>query len=167
VRAGDLVVATAAVRDEHTSRNYLPLEVPALASLELVLAAREACTALGFDARTHFGPVHCKDSLWARELGAGPMAAANREYMALLEQAGTLASEMESSQLFTLTALFDQRLRAQGPGAAWRALAGTVLAVIGEESAFGSADTAARAVDDAITLALETTGRLASAESGP
>ncbi len=164
IRTGDLVVATASVRDEHTSHNYLPVEVPAVASLEMVWAAREAADALGRGADTHFGTVHCKDSLYAREMGAGPMERENREYMALLKQAGVLASEMESAQLFTLGAIFDQELRHGESGLASRVLAGTVLAIIGDDSAFASASAAAGAVDGAIELAFETVVRLAAAE---
>lgn len=166
LRAGSLVVATAAVRDEATSRNYLPLEVPAVASLEMVLAAREAVTARALSDRTHFGVVHCKDSLFAREFGAGPMAAANAEYMRVLEEAGVLASEMESSQLFTLAALFDRESKEAtgGDPDSSGVLAGTVLAVIGDDDAFGSADTAAETVELAIDLAFETVIALARAE---
>jgi uridine phosphorylase len=167
LRAGGLVVATAAVRDEATSRNYVPLEVPAVASLEMLLAARAGVKALGLEERAQFGTVHCKDSLYARELGAGPMAAANAEYMRVLEEAGTLASEMESSQLFTLAALFDREVRhaSEEASPANRVLAGTVLAVIGDDAAFGSADVAASTVDVAIDLAFETVIALARSEA--
>lgn len=164
IRTGHIVVATASVRDEHTSRTYVPVEVPAVASLGFVDAAQRAVAALGLGDRTHFGVVHCKDSLYAREFGEGPMATHNKEYMELLEGAGTLASEMESSQLFVLGQIFDRRLSLQGQGPLHRAVAGTVLAVIGDDSPFASDEAAADAVAGAIDLGFETIGQLASAE---
>ena len=47
VCGGDVVVATAAVRQEGTSREYLPLEYPAAASYPVVHALANACEALG------------------------------------------------------------------------------------------------------------------------
>jgi uridine phosphorylase len=164
VKTGDVVVATASVRDEHTSRNYVPVEVPAVASLEFTLAAKRAVDALGLGGHAHFGTVHCKDSLFAREFGQGPMASMNREYMSLLEGAGTLASEMESSQLFVLAAVFNQRLAGEGTGPRCRALAGTVLAVIGDDSPFARDVAAKDAVKEAIDLSLETVIQLALQE---
>lgn len=168
LRAGSLVVATAAVRDEATSRNYVPVEVPAVASLDMLWAARTAVEAASLTERAHFGVVHCKDSLFAREFGAGPMAHANAEYMRMLEEAGTLASEMESSQLFTLASLFDRQLRQHGDtnDPTHRVHAGAVLAVIGDDAAFGAKDVAAKTVDAAIDLALEAVIALASREMG-
>lgn len=164
IRVGSLVVATASVRDEHTSRTYVPVEVPSVASMEFVWAAQKAAGTLGLGDRVHFGTVHCKDSLYAREFGEGPMAAHNREYMELLINAGTLASEMESSQLFILSSLFNHRLRALGDGPAHRVVAGAVLGVVGDDSPFASPEAAAAAVESSIDLAFETVLQLAADE---
>jgi uridine phosphorylase len=162
IRAGSLVVATASVRDEHTSRAYVPVEFPAVASSEMIAAARRATTALGLDADTWFGIVHCKDSLFARELHEGPMAIENDEYMALLRRSGVLASEMETSQLFVLGALFDHRLRAQGNSG--RVMAGAILGVVGDDRPFAPPELEVKAVADAVALALETVRQLAAHE---
>lgn len=161
VRAGSIVVATASVRDEHTSRVYVPVEVPATASLPMIMAAQRACEALGLAERVHFGTVHCKDSLFAREFGEGPMAAENRAYMELLVQAGTLASEMESSQLFVLAALATQRALKAGKGPI---LAGAILGVVGDDSPFADAEAEKRGVEGAVDLAFETIRQLAAQE---
>lgn len=166
VRLGDVVVATAAVRDESTSTCYLPAEVPAVASREMVRAAEAAVVELGLGERAHFGVVHSKDSLLARELGQGPMVEDNRRYMHLLESAGVLASEMEAAHLFILGALWDQERRATAAGRGEGVLAGAVLGVIGGEESFGPAEAAATAIDTAVDLAFATVRHLAEAEAG-
>lgn len=159
IRIGDLIVATGAVRDENTSRLYVPPEYPALASMEMVEAARKAASRLGLSSRTHYGLVHSKDSLFAREFKEGPMKAENSAYMKMLEDSGVLASEMESSHLFILASLFSH---VNGPER--DILAGTVLGIIGDERPFGTPDEVEGAVASAIALALETVRVLARSE---
>jgi uridine phosphorylase len=154
VRVGHLVVATGGVRDEGTSAMYVPREFPAIASLEVVLAAQAAARKLRLAERTECGIVHCKDSLFAREFGEGPMAAENRQYMDWLKGMGVVASEMESSHLFVLASLFDHQLRQQGTGPAFRCVAGTVLAIIGDDRPFAPREEAARCQQNAVALAL-------------
>jgi len=166
IHAGDLVVATAAVRDEHTSRCWAPVEFPAVASPDMVQAARRAITTLGLEARTHLGIVHSKDSLVARELGEGPLQAENRRYMEALRAAGVVASEMEAAHLFVRTSLLDHELAAAGLGSRFRAHAGAVLAVIGDEHAFASPSIARQAEAAAIELGLETLRQLAHIDQG-
>jgi uridine phosphorylase len=157
VKTGDVVVATAAVRDEATSDNYLPREIPALAAWPLLLAAKAAADKRGARGQVHFGPVHTKDSLYARELGLGPRAKENAEYQRLLSQAGILASEMECAHLFVLAQLGPL---AQGTSCA---LAGALLAVIGDhDQPFADTPLAGRAVEDAIDLAFAVFGELAA-----
>ena len=43
VKSGDIVIATGAVRNEGTSREYAPIEYPAVADFELVSYLVEAC----------------------------------------------------------------------------------------------------------------------------
>ena len=61
VQSGDVVVATGAIRFEHTSREYAPIEYPAVADFDVTTALVQASEALG--KRTHVGVVQCKDSL--------------------------------------------------------------------------------------------------------
>lgn len=163
IRAGHLVVATASVRDEHTSRAYVPVEVPAVASFEFVAAAHRAASELGAE-HVHFGTVHCKDSLYAREFGSGPMQLENKAYMDLLVRAGTLASEMESSQLFVLSSIFNHQLLARGAGPEHRVIAGAVLGVVGDDRPFAAPEDERRAVEGSIDLAFATLLTLAEAE---
>jgi len=105
---GDVVIASGAVRDEGTSRCYMPLEFPALADpcvvFALAAAAQKAIEAGKPDVTWHsdVGVVHTKDSLMSREFKGGPLADDHKKYMTTLEELGCLASEMESSMLFTL-----------------------------------------------------------------
>ena len=149
VHTGDVVVATSAVRDEATSDHYLPREFPAVASWPLLLATQAAVRHASCRGQVQFGPVHTKDSLYAREFGFGPLAAEHARYAKWLNQAGVLATEMECAHLFVLAQLGPL---AQGHD---RVLAGAVLAVIGEhDQPFKDSPRAAEAVEDAIELAL-------------
>ena len=48
VKGGDIVVATGAIRMEGTSREYAPIEFPAVADLEVTNALVSAAKALGY-----------------------------------------------------------------------------------------------------------------------
>ena len=64
VRSGDVVVATGAIRFEHTSREYAPIEYPAVANFEVTTALVQAAKALG--KRTQVGVVQCKDAFYGQ-----------------------------------------------------------------------------------------------------
>ena len=64
VKSGDVVVATGAIRYEHTSLEYAPIEYPAVANFDVTLALRQASENLGY--RTHTGVVQCKDSFYGQ-----------------------------------------------------------------------------------------------------
>lgn len=164
IRVGTLVVATGAVRDENTSRLYVPPEFPAIASAAFVQGAAWAADKLGLRKKVKYGIIHSKDSLFAREFGEGPMAQTNRAYMKLVEDAGVIASEMESSHLFILASLFDHQCRSKGSGPRNRVLAGTILGLIGDDRPFAPEDEAKAAVEEAVLLALETVRQVAKLE---
>lgn len=132
---GDLVIATGAVRDEGTTRNYAPLEFPAIADADVVGALKTAAVQTGV--RVHAGVVHCKDSLYAREFGHGPLSERNHAYMQILTQCGALASEMETAQLFIRSQLEVQSGRFE-TGAPDRVKSGALLAIIGDTEPFES-----------------------------
>lgn len=114
MKLGDFVVATGAVRDEGASHDYVPAEYPAIASFDVLRAAKIAAKKLDFESKTHFGLIHSKDSLYAREFENGPMTKQNKEYMDIMQNAGILASEMETSLLFVLTNFFNHKLNPDG-----------------------------------------------------
>jgi uridine phosphorylase len=161
LRQGALVIPTAAVRDESTSRRYLPPEFPAVASRAFLRAVEEGLAERG-EAEVHLGICHSKDSLFAREFGAGPLAPENRRYMEILAQGGVLASEMEAAHLFVLGSVFGQEARQAGE--AGEVLCGAVLAVIGDDQPFADPALAASTVERAIDFALDTLRVLARAD---
>ena len=60
VKGGDLVIASGAIRMEGTSKEYAPIEYPAVADVQVVNALRQAADKL--QAVSHIGVVQCKDS---------------------------------------------------------------------------------------------------------
>ena len=60
VIGGDIVIANGAIRAEGTSKEYAPIEYPAVASFDVTQALKESAEELGF--RHHVGVVQCKDS---------------------------------------------------------------------------------------------------------
>lgn len=99
VVGGDLVVATGAVRMEGTSREYTPIEYPAVADLAVTNALAQAARALGHTC--HTGVVHCKDSFYGQHAPERmPVGEELRYKWQAWIKAGCLASEMESAALF-------------------------------------------------------------------
>ncbi|MEA2617486.1 MAG: uridine phosphorylase, partial [Chloroflexota bacterium] len=109
LRLGDVIVAQAAVRDEGTSAQYVPLAWPAVAHLDVVDALRAAAAAAGV--RHHVGTVQSKDSFYGEmEPGRMPIAAELQARWIAWVRAGVLASEMECAALLTVAAV--RRVRA-------------------------------------------------------
>lgn len=156
---GSIVVASAAVRDEGTTRHYMPVEVPAVAAPAMIAAALEACRTCNVH-HTYSGIVHTKDSLYAREMGAGPRSAENERFMELLSAAGVLASEMETAMLFTLAQVYSS----PSSGFDVPIEAGSVLGIIGDHEAFGTDRDIAETTEVAVRVGLETIRQRAAAE---
>ena len=161
VGVGDLVIATAAVRDESSSDAFAPRDVPAVAHPDWVTALSAGARRAGMAERTFLGLVHTKDTLYGREFPAGPLAGMNEQYMAVLRHLGVLASEMESSHLFMLAERFGPAVHpiATASSSVEMVKAGTVLAIIGDDQAWASPEEATaaegRAVEVAVAGALE------------
>ncbi|MBR3691313.1 MAG: uridine phosphorylase [Clostridia bacterium] len=103
VEAGDLVIATGAVRAEGTSREYAPIEFPAVADFALVCALRDAAEAMGM--RYHTGVVQCKDSFYGQHSPERmPVSGELLSKWEAWKRLGVLASEMESAALYTVAA---------------------------------------------------------------
>ncbi|MBQ7592623.1 MAG: uridine phosphorylase [Clostridia bacterium] len=103
VMPGDIVVATGAVRFEHTSAEYAPPEFPAVSDLDIAMALRETAKELG--KRTHAGVVQCKDSFYGQHSPSRmPVAAELLTKWEAWKRLGVLASEMESAALFVTAA---------------------------------------------------------------
>ena len=101
VQSGDIVVATGAIRYEHTSREYAPIEYPAVANLDITVALRQAALAMG--KRTHTGVVQCKDAFYGQHSPAKmPVSYELLNKWEAWKRLGVLASEMESAALFVV-----------------------------------------------------------------
>jgi len=108
---GELAIVSAAIRDEGTSRHYLPIEFPAVADLDVVLALREAARRTG--ARSRVGVSQSKDSFYAElEPDRMPTAPELHEQWQAYIAGGAISSEMEASALFIVAAI--HRVRAGG-----------------------------------------------------
>ena len=99
VKGGDIVVATGAIRAEGTTKEYAPIEFPAVPNLKITNALVNACEKLGF--AHHAGVVQCKDSFYGQHR---PETLPNTDELLSKWKAWLAldckASEMESAALF-------------------------------------------------------------------
>ena len=103
VKSGDVVIATGAIRMEGTSREYAPIEFPAVADLTVTNALVEAAKRQG--RCWHAGVVQCKDSFYGQHMPAKmPVSYELQNKWEAWKRLGVLASEMESAALFTVAA---------------------------------------------------------------
>ena len=101
VKGGDIVVATGAVRMEGTSREYAPIEFPAVADLDITNAIVEACKKLNNP--FHTGIVQCKDSFYGQHSPEkSPVSYELINKWEAWKRLGCKASEMESAALFVV-----------------------------------------------------------------
>lgn len=108
VRGGDICIATAAIRHEGTSREYLPIEFPAAADFAVTLALRDAAVKLGY--RHHIGVVQSKDSFYGElRPKQQPIADELLAKWKAWKAAGALTSEMEAAALFVVAATLGVR----------------------------------------------------------
>lgn len=99
VLGGDVVIATGAIRMEGTSREFAPIEFPAVANIDCIDALRAAAKKL--DIRFHTGVVQCKDSFYGQhEPEIMPVSYELENKWNAWVKMGCLASEMESAALF-------------------------------------------------------------------
>lgn len=95
VGAGDVVIATAAVREDGLSHKLVPATWPATASTDVVVAMRHAADALSTD--VHEGIVLTSDMFYPHEILGSDLP--------LWQRAGVIAVEMEIATLFTVAGL--------------------------------------------------------------
>ena len=108
VLPGDVVVATGAIRFEHTSLEYAPIEFPAVPDFGVTAALKAASEALGF--RTHVGVVQCKDSFYGQHAPeTSPVYYELLQKWESWKRLGVKASEMESAALFVVAAALGVR----------------------------------------------------------
>lgn len=108
VLPGDVVVATGAIRYEHTSLEYAPLEFPAVPDFEVAAALKAAAESLGF--RVHMGVVQCKDSFYGQHSPEkSPVSYDLLQKWESWKRLGVKASEMESAALFVVASALGVR----------------------------------------------------------
>ncbi|MGN0158440.1 MAG: uridine phosphorylase [Brotaphodocola sp.] len=99
VISGDLVIANGAIRNEGTTREYAPIEFPAVPDFQVTTALVQA--ARNLKKPFHVGVVQCKDSFYGQH--APEMKPVGYELMNKWNawiQMGCKCSEMESAAVF-------------------------------------------------------------------
>ena len=152
VKSGDIVIATGSIRMEGTSKEYAPIEYPAVASLEvtnaLVQAAKEdGCT-------WHTGVVQSKDAFYGQhEPQRMPVSYELLNKWEAWKRMGCKASEMESAALFIAASHL-------------RVRCGSDFLVVGnqERNALGMENPIVHDTEAAITVAVEAIRKLIKAD---
>lgn len=99
VKSGDLVVANGAIRMEGTSKEYAPIEFPAVPDFDVTTALKQAAVNLGLP--HHVGVVQCKDSFYGQHSPeTKPVGYELTAKWDAWVRLGCKASEMESAAVF-------------------------------------------------------------------
>ncbi len=107
VKLGDLCITTGAVREEGTTRQYVPLSYPAVADLDVTLALREAAKKLKI--RAHTGIGHCKDAFFIEDKDIPIREEIEAKWNAWYKS-NVISTSMESAALFVVSSI--RRVRA-------------------------------------------------------
>jgi len=154
VIGGDVVIATGAIRLDGTSREYTPIEYPAVADYQIVNALVDASKQL--NQKFHVGVVQCKDSFYGQhDPGRMPVAQELLNHWQAWIRAGALTSEMESATLFVV-------------GSYLRVRVGSVLLVCGnqERAAMGLDNPLSHDTEIPTGVAVEALRRIIMADKG-
>lgn len=112
VKSGDVVIATGAIRMEGTTKEYAPIEYPAVPNIEVLNALMESGKKLTKDkCGCHAGVVECKDAFYGQH--SPEIMPVSYELLNKWEawlRMGCLASEMESAALFIVGAFLRVRV---------------------------------------------------------
>ena len=109
VKGGDIVIATGAIRAEGTSKEYAPIEFPAVANLDVTNALVQASKNLGYT--SHTGVVQCKDSFYGQHSPeTKPVSDELLNKWEAWKRLGCLASEMESAALFVVASYLNVKV---------------------------------------------------------
>ena len=143
VCGGDMVIATGAIRFEGTTKEYVPIEYPAVANFEVVSALKEAADKMGVT--SHLGVVQCKDNFYGQHSPETmPVSYELKDKWNAWLGCGALASEMESAALFIV-------------GSVRRVRVGSVLLVLANQTRreMGLEDKEVYDTDGAVRVAVE------------
>ena len=148
VKGGDVVVATGAIRMEGTSKEYAPIEFPAVANLEVANALVYSAKKLGHT--YHAGVVQCKDAFYGQhDPEVMPVSYELLNKWEAWKRLGTKASEMESAALFIVASHLKVRC-------------GSCFLVVGnqERNALGMENPIVHDTECAISVAVEAIRKL-------
>lgn len=152
VKGGDIVIATGAIRMEGTSKEYAPIEYPAVADFDITNALVAAAKELGYT--YHTGVVQCKDAFYGQhEPERMPVSYELLNKWEAWKRMGCKASEMESAALFIVASHL-------------RVRCGTTLLVVGnqERNALGLDNPIVHDTEAAITVGVEAIRKLIDAD---
>ena len=106
VIGGDIIIPTAAIRQEGTTLQYVPSEYPAVADFTVVSSIKKAADELG--ATSHLGVVQSKDSFYGQHSPETmPVYSELDSKWQAWKKAGVLASEMECSTVYVVGGIRD------------------------------------------------------------
>lgn len=109
VMSGDIVIASGAIRMEGTSREYAPIEFPAVPDIQVVNALIGAAKKL--EQPYHVGVVQCKDAFYGQHSPeTKPVSYELLNKWEAWKRLGCLASEMESAALFVVASSLHVRV---------------------------------------------------------
>jgi uridine phosphorylase len=148
VLGGDVVIATGAIRLDGTSKEYAPIEYPAVANFDVVMALKESAKELNHP--YHVGVVQCKDSFYGQHSPESmPIASELQNKWEAWIRTGALTSEMESATLFIV-------------GSTRRVRVGAVLLVVANQTrrALGLEDIQVHDTEAAIKVAINALKKL-------
>lgn len=140
VSNGDLVIFTGSVRDDGTSRQYVPIQFPAVADPEMVVALTQAAQNSGV--KYHVGIGHSKDAFYSEHPDYVTDPEGTRRKWEMMRNSGVLATEMEAAALFVIGHLRGVRV-------------GTVCVVIGENVEKEAKIVGKPPIDELISVALD------------
>ncbi len=140
VKAGNLVIFTGSVRDEGTSRQYVPIQFPAVADPEMVMALVKAAKDSG--AKFHVGIGHSKDAFYSEHSDYVTDPEGTLRKWEMMRNSGVLATEMEAAALFVIGHLRGVKV-------------GTICVAIGENVEEEAKIVGKPPIDELISVALD------------
>ena len=140
LQAGDIVILSGSVREDGTSKQYIPVEFPAIANPSLVMRLIEA--ARNRNVRYEVGIGHSKDAFYSEHPDHMADPEATQKKWATYKRANVIATEMEASVLFIIGQLRQVEVA-------------TVCVIIGEHVDKQAKIVGKPPLDDLITIALD------------
>lgn len=102
VNSGDIVIASSAIRQEGTTKEYVPVEFPAVADIEVLNALMESAKNLGYT--YHTGVIQSKDSFYGQHSPEKmPIGYELKNKWDAWIKSGCLASDMETAAVYIVS----------------------------------------------------------------